>query len=147
MIHLHLIYGLYFWELNPKQLIILQKGAVRIIALRNNLSHSTPLFKSLKIPKLEDLYITQFYKLYHKNVNNLLPSHFQNFTPQFNDCHHHDLRHNILLSMTKRETPRVELNRKGYTIIVQLSSYFNYTIINQYNLICPINNCHICGLP
>ena len=164
MIHPHLIYGLYLWGFNPKRLTILQKRAVRILALRPYLSHSTPLFKSLKILKLEDLYITQLYQLYYKNVNNLLPSYFQSFTPQFNDGHHHDLRHNILrLPMTKREyyvqctryqflklireTPLVELNRSGYTTIVQFSGYFKYNIINQYDPICTINNCHICGLP
>ena len=46
-----------------------------------------------------------------------------------------------------RETPLVELNRSGYTTIVQFSGHFKYTIINQYDPICTINNCHICGLP
>ena len=96
MIHLHLIYGLYLWGFTPKRLTILQKRAMRILALRPYLSHSTPLFKSLKIVKLDDLYIIQLYKLYYKNVNNLLPSYFLSFTPQFNDGHHHDLRYNIL---------------------------------------------------
>ena len=59
LIHPHLIYGLYLWVFNPKRLTILQKRAVRILALRPYLSHSTPLFKSLKILKLEDLYIIQ----------------------------------------------------------------------------------------
>ena len=83
LIHPHLIYGLYLWGFNPKRLTILHKGAVRILALRPYLSHSTPLFKSLKIHQLEDLYIIQLYKLYYKNVNNLLPSYFRSFTPQF----------------------------------------------------------------
>ena len=48
LIHPHLIYGLYLWGFNPKRLTILQKRAVRILALRPYLSHSTPLFKSLK---------------------------------------------------------------------------------------------------
>ena len=114
---------------------------VRILTLRPYLSHSTPLFKSLKNFKLEDLYVTQLYKLYYKNVKNLLPSYFQSFTPQFNDSHNHDLKHNILqLPMMKREyfvqcaryqflkltreTPLVKLNRSGYTTIVQFSGHF-----------------------
>ena len=164
LIHPHFIYGLYLWGFNPKRLTILQKRAVRILALRPYLSHSTPLFKSLKILKLEDLYITQLYKLYYKNVKNLLPSYFRSFTPQFNDGHNHDLRHNILrLPMTKREyfvqctryqflklireTPLLELNRSAHTTIVQFSGHFKYAIISQYDPICTINNCHICGLP
>ena len=86
LIHPHLIYGLYLWGFNPKRLTILQKRAVRILALRPYLSHSTPLFKFLKILKLEDLYIIQLYKLYYKNVNNLLPSYFRSFTPFFTRC-------------------------------------------------------------
>ena len=73
-----------------------KKRAVRIPALRPYLSHSTPLFKSLKILKLEDLYITQLYKMYYKNMKNLLPSDFRSFTLQINDGHNYDLRHNIL---------------------------------------------------
>ena len=81
--------------------------------------------------------------MYYKNVNNLLPSYFRSFAPQFNDGHQHDLRHNILrLPMTKREyfvectryqflklireTPLVELNRSGYITIVQFSGHFKY---------------------
>ena len=134
-----------------------------VISIDND-DHSTPLFKSLKILKLEDLYITQLYKLYYKNVKNLLPPYFRSFTPQFNDGHNHDFRYNILrLPMTKREyfvqctryqfpklirkTPLVELNHSAYTTIVQFSGHFKYAIINQYDPICTINNCHICGLP
>ena len=101
--------------------------------------------------------------MYYKNVKNLLPSYFRSFTPQFNDGDNHDLRHNILrLPMTKREyfvkctlyqflklireSPLVEINRNAYTTIVQFSGHFKYAIINQYDSICTINNCHICTI-
>ena len=64
MIYPYLIYGLYLWGFNPKRLTILPKKAVRILALRPYLSHSTPLLKFLKILKFEDLYMTQLYKFY-----------------------------------------------------------------------------------
>ena len=49
LIHPYFIYGFYLWGFNPKRLPILQKKrAVRILAIRPYLSHSTPLFKSLK---------------------------------------------------------------------------------------------------
>ena len=126
MIHPHLIYGLYLWGFNLKRLTILQKRAVRILARRPYLSHSTPLFKSLQVLKLEDLYITQLYKLYYKNVNNLLPSYFQSFTPQFNDGHHHDLRYNILrLPMTKREY-YVQCTRYQFLKLIRETPLFLY---------------------
>ena len=47
LIQPHLIYGLYC-----KRLKILQKKAVRILAFRPYISHSTPIFKNLKIQQL-----------------------------------------------------------------------------------------------
>ena len=64
LIHPHLIYGLSLWGFSPKRLIILQKKAVRTISLSRYLSHSTPLFKNLKILKIDDQYSIQLYKLY-----------------------------------------------------------------------------------
>ena len=45
-------------------ILLLQKKAVRIIDFRPYISHSTPIFKYLKILKLEDLYTMQLYKFY-----------------------------------------------------------------------------------
>ena len=59
LIYPHLIYGLYLWGFSPKRLIIMQKKAVRTISLSRYLSHSTPLFKNLKILKIDDQYSIQ----------------------------------------------------------------------------------------
>ena len=72
LIHPYLIYGLYLWRLNCKQLKILQKKAVRILAFCPYISHSTTTFKTLKIQKLEYLFITC-------NI------YFNSFTPYYND--------------------------------------------------------------
>ena len=130
----HLIYGLYLWGLNCKRLTILQKKAVRILAFRPYISHSTPIFKNLKILKLEDLYTMQLYKFYYKYTNNLLPSYFNSFTPYYNNENlNHDLRYRILrLPMTRheyfvqctkyqllrliRETPQPDLVKQMYTV-------------------------------
>ena len=96
-------------------------------------------------------------KIYFPHISEVLPHNLTMVTTT-------DLRHNILrLPMTKREffvlctwyqflklikeTPLVELNRSAYTTIVQFSGHFNYAIINQYDPICTINNCRICGIP
>ena len=72
LIQPHLIYGLYLWGLNCKRLKILQKKAVRILAFRPYISHSTSIFKTLKILKLEDLYTMQLYKFYYKKLKTLI---------------------------------------------------------------------------
>ena len=76
LIQPHLIYGLYLSGLNCKRLKILQKKAVRVLAFKPYISHSTPIFKDMKVLQLEDLYTMQLYKFYYKNTNNLLPSYF-----------------------------------------------------------------------
>ena len=83
LIHPHLIYGLYIWGFSPKRLTILRKKVVRILARRPYISHTTSIFKDLKILKLKDQYSIQHYKLYHKNTNNLLSSYFNSFTPYY----------------------------------------------------------------
>ena len=143
LIHSHFIYGLYIWGFSPKRLTILQKKAVRILARRPYISHSTSItiFKNLKILKLKDQYSIQLYKLYHKNTNNLFPSYFNSFTPYYNnDEHTHDLRSAALrLPMTRREyfvqsikylflklireTSVIDLNRTINTTVFQFAAY------------------------
>ena len=46
-IHPHFIYSLYILGFSPKRLTILQKKAVRILAGRPYISHTTSIFKDL----------------------------------------------------------------------------------------------------
>ena len=64
LIHPHFIYGPYLWGLRCRCIKVLQKKAVRILAFIPYISHSTPIFKTLQILKIEDLYTVQLYKLY-----------------------------------------------------------------------------------
>ena len=163
LIYPHLIYGLYLWGFSPKRLIIMQKKAVRTILLSRYLSHSTPLFKNLKILKIDDQYSIQLYKLYYKNTNNLLPSYFNSFTLYYtNEEHSHNLRSMTLrllktwreffVQSTKyqllklvRETSVIDLNRTVISTIYQFSAIFKYSIINRYDPICTIDQCYVCG--
>ena len=162
LIHPHLIYGLFIWGFSPKQLTILQKKVVRILARRPYISHTTSIFQDLKILKLKDQYSIQLYKLYHKNTNNLFPSYFNSFTPYYDDEHNHDLRYTALrLPMTRREyfvqstryqflklireTSVIDLNRTINSSVFQFAAYFKYAILNRYDPICRIVNCYVCG--
>ena len=70
---------------------------------------------------LKEPYYIQLYKIYYKNVNNLLPAYFQTFTPNYNDGidHNHDLGYNAL---------RLPMTRKKY--YVQCTKY-QFLKINQ----------------
>ena len=54
-----------------------------MLAFRPYISHSTSAFKELKIPMLKDLYTIQLYKIYYKNIHNILPVYFQRFLPNY----------------------------------------------------------------
>ena len=131
------------WGFKQKCITVLQKKAVRIIAFRPYISHSTSAFKELQILMLKDLYYIQLYKIYYKNVNNLLAAYFQRFTLNYNDGidHNHDLRYNALrLPMTRKEyyvqctqyqflkllkeTSQLDLDRCLTTSITQFIGYF-----------------------
>ena len=58
LIHSLFIYGLYMyiWGFSLKRLTILQNKAVRILAQRPYISHTTSIFKEEKILKLKDQY-------------------------------------------------------------------------------------------
>ena len=71
LIHPHLLYCLNLWGFKYKRITVLQKKAVRIIAFRHYISHSTSAFKKMQILLLKDLYLIQLYKIYYKIVNNI----------------------------------------------------------------------------
>ena len=94
---------------------------------------------------LKDLYTIQLYKIYYKNIHNILPVYFQRFLSNFNNgsAHHHNLRHQDLrLPMTRkkyyvqstkyqlfkliRETPQLDFDRCLTSSLVQLVAYFKY---------------------
>lgn len=58
---------------------ILQRKAVRIINKKHRLAHSNPLFKELKILKLDDMYTRQALKLYYRCEHSIAPKHFRSF--------------------------------------------------------------------
>ena len=103
-----------------KRITVLQKKAVRIIAFLPYISHCTSGFTDLQILMLKDLHYIQLYKIYYKNVNNLLPAYYRRFTPNYNDDtdHNHDLRNIIYNVQTKyqflkliRKTSQLDLDR------------------------------------
>ena len=145
------------WGFKHKRITILQKKAIRILAFCLYISHSTSAFKELKIPMLKDLYTIQLYKIYYKNIHNILPVYFLRFLPNYNNgsAHNHNLKHQALrLPMTRkeyyvqstkyqlfkliRETPQLDLDRCLTSSLVQFLAYFKYKIIDTYNAVCNI---------
>ena len=82
----HLKYVNLIWGQNlnvVSRIVILQKKALRIMNFQSRDSHSSPLFKSNHILKLEDKILIENILFINKSLNNLLPAVFKNW---FNSC-------------------------------------------------------------
>ena len=81
LIHSHLSYGTMLWgsafQYRLRQLEVIQKKAVRNICNVGYNAHTSPLFKQLSIPKLNDIYNTQLCKLMFLFTNGTLPCPLQ----------------------------------------------------------------------
>ena len=78
LVHSYLNNGILVWGFAPDRLIVLQKKAVRAVMCANYNSHTEPIFKELKIVKVEDLLILRCLKFYYWYKNNELPIYFNN---------------------------------------------------------------------
>ena len=76
--------------INP--LILLQKRTIRIITFPSCFEHSSPLFKSLKLIKLQDLVKICTAVFMFKFHNSLLPSTFNSFFVPVNEIHNYNTR-------------------------------------------------------
>ena len=87
----HINYMIQVWGHNNKKITQLQKRAIRVITSSKYLAHTEPLFKSLGILKVGDIFKLQQYKFYYRFIHNSLPDYFQNLVINRN-MHHHNTR-------------------------------------------------------
>ena len=88
----HINYANLIWGQNLHSLsriIILQKKALRIMNFQSRDSHSSPLFKSNHILKLEDKILIENILFINKSLNNLLPPIFKNWFTFCSDVHNY----------------------------------------------------------
>jgi len=79
LVESYLNYGLIAWgnSVHIQKLFKLQKRAIRIISKKSYRSHTEPLFKSLSILTIHDLYESQVLLFMHDFKNNNLPKSFE----------------------------------------------------------------------
>ena len=78
----HLNYCLIVWGFEASRILLLQKRAMRTITNSWYRAHTTPIFKSLNILKINYLYWVMVLKFYYKLENKLLPYYFDEFSPK-----------------------------------------------------------------
>ncbi len=89
----HLNFGILLWGFKCEKLFKLQKQIVRILSLSKYNAHTDPLYKILKLLKVNDIFKLQELKFYYKYKNNELPHYSQSlpFRPNTR-THDHDTR-------------------------------------------------------
>ena len=88
----HINYTNLIWGQNlhaVNRIVILQKKALRIMNFQSRDSHSSPLFKSNRILKLEDKVLKENILFINKSFNNLLPPVFKSSFTFCSDVHNY----------------------------------------------------------
>ena len=156
-------YGIIVWGSNTNRLYQLQKKAVHVITLNKYNAHTEPLFKSLELLKIQDIYVLTVLKFYYKHCHNQLPHHLQGFTYQTcSSVHHYDTRNKNYIYISKTRTRLAEnslryisakvINSTSENILSKIqthslqgfSFYIKQQYLNNYETTCTQTNCYIC---
>ena len=110
----HLSYAIAVWGSASKcfinKLEITQKRIIRLISGARYDQHTSPLFKKLKILKLNDLYELELIKLIHEHEYGTLPHSLQNSLPKITTIHSYNTRTNRNLYIPCKNT---EISKKA----------------------------------
>ena len=86
-------YGLLVWGYENEKIFKLQKKAIRLISLAKYNAHTEPLFKTLNLLKINDIFTSSQLKFYYKFLKDDLPHFFKDMTFSINnEIHHHSTR-------------------------------------------------------
>ena len=160
----HLNYGILSWytpnTILTKRIITLQKKLIRNITCSKYNSHTEPLFRKLKLLKLNDIFKQKGSILYLKSINKETSHYIQEQLKPNNTYYTHNTRQaqNIRLNQIKSNYDKQSINYKIHHIVSELKHILNrntsiYTnkinikkiLINKYNTECDIMNCYICN--
>ena len=149
-----------YFGCNITRLNKLQKKSIRIICNAKYNAHTDPLFKELKILKLNDMFQLQCLKFYHKSLNNKLPCYFHEFISR--NTHRHNKRNTHFstpLYWTTSAQKRAKyfiptvlnkmspiIKEKAVSLSIQgLSNYFKSYCLESYYVLCNVQNCYVCN--
>lgn len=109
----HIAYGLLIWghSHHASEILLLQKKVIRTMSRSGPLEHCRPLFISLKIPTIVNLYI------YH--VLLYAKSNLQNLTTR-QEIHNHNTRHKEMINI-----PRHRLTKTSISFQINSVNFFN----------------------
>ena len=109
---------------------------MRIITRIKYNAHTDPLFKSLNLLKLKDLFELSVFKIYFKFKHNLLPVYVSNMSTESIRNHPYNLRTRGPLEFVNSSTASGEKCLRCY-----LPNFIN----NSSPQVCTVPNCYICS--
>lgn len=97
----HLQYAITCWgnikNTDMNRIKTLQKKSIRLITKSKYNSHTSPLFKQLKLLTLDDIFLINCCKIYHRYSKGILPNYFHHQLQCNRDIHSHTTRqHNLI---------------------------------------------------
>ena len=155
-------YGIKCWGFACSNLITVQKKAVRIMANRKLNSHTSPIFKTYNILKLEDLFKINCLKMHYRIERGLAAPIFRTFHTRNWELHIHNTRQRDIRLIH----PNFESNKNCFRFFLPklltelpgelLESLYNVSIktfsnhikkyfIDQYWSVCTKSPCQPCG--
>ena len=160
----HLSYGILLWGYNINRLHKLQKKVIRIISNNTYIAHTEPIFKTLCLLKLSDIYALSILKFYYQYCHGQLPFYLQSFVfKQRMDMHQYNTRNKTALNVARVKTKVAENSLKNITpkIVndtpeIILDKIFSHSLqgfvdfvkqyyISLYTYDCSIRNCYVCN--
>lgn len=163
LINSYLNYGALCWGFKSDHLIKLQKKATRIITNSKYNAHTDPLFKKLRILKMNDIITRKLYKFYYRYKKDNLPYYFTyNFLKRNEHLYgtrnesfitprtHHKFTENCVryqLPYLLNQHENAILNKVDTHSEYGFSLYIKNINIQKYTDTCNRNNCFICSRP
>ena len=160
----HINYGIISWfkpnSAESKRLNTIQKKIVRNLKCAKYNSHTDPIFKQLRLLKVEDIFKLKGALIYLKTLTGNTSDFLQTELQLNNIYHTHNTRQAQLVHFNHVTSnyDKQSINYKIHHIIYELknniyknkSLYTNKVIIKthlltRYNSICDIQNCYICN--
>ena len=164
MVQSRLTYCILAWGFNCQRLEKIQKRFIRIISLRKYNAHTEPLFKSLELLILRNLFDLNCLKFVYNFRNGFLPKYFPSFkcTPM-SSIHDHDTRPADLIDVERTRTVMAGtcirnhlatvLNTTSRSILDKIDIhclegfifYIKRSYLNQLQPECQLRDCYVCG--
>ena len=163
MINSNLNYGILVWGFSCQRLIKLQKKSIRIISRSKYNALTGPIFKTLDILTLDDLFNLNALKFYYKYIRDTLPPYCYSLNIVTQGSFHEHMTRQRDLIRTERprtffaekrlrvylpklvnETPVLLLEKIATHSIQGFSSNIKRFYLHAYESECSIPHCYVC---